>query len=64
MFKRLWRRWRARTWRCRCGKRVFDKTALGSHPLAPTIPDSNCAWHKSVRAQVLSGRITRSEDAR
>lgn len=64
MLARIYRRWRARDWRCRCGKKVFDNSALGSHPLAPRIPDSRCAWHRSVRAQVLAGKITRPEDAR
>lgn len=63
MIKRLYRRWRARNWRCRCGKRVFDKAALGSHPLAPKVPNSNCVWHPSVIKQVLNGTITRREDA-
>jgi hypothetical protein len=58
------RRFRARRWRCRCGKRVFDNSALGSHPLAPTIPNSRCAWHPSVRMQVMRGKIRKAEDAR
>jgi hypothetical protein len=64
MIKRLIRRWIARKWRCRCGKRVFDKSALGSHSLAPAILNSRCAWHESVKEQVLNGVITRAEDAR
>lgn len=61
---KLFRRWRARNWRCRCGKKVFDPAALGSHPLAPKTPNSMCAWHPSVRRQVLDGTISRAEDAR
>lgn len=64
MIKALVRRWRARNWRCRCGKKIFDRSALGSHPLAPGVPNSMCGWHLSVRRQVLAGVITRQEDAR
>jgi hypothetical protein len=62
--RRLKRRIVARNWRCRCGKKVFDKAALGSHPLAPSVPDSNCAWHRTVQLKVLDGRIKTPEDAR
>jgi hypothetical protein len=58
------RRFRARHWRCRCGKRVFDNAALGSHPLAPATPNSNCHWHLSVRMQVMRGKIRKAADAR
>lgn len=58
---KLYRRWRARHWRCRCGKRVFDRHALQPHPLAPSHP--GCGWHESVRRQVLSGDIRHRKDA-
>jgi len=47
----LRRRWRARNWTCRCGARVFAES-------------TGCERHGSVRSQVLSGKITRAEDAR
>jgi hypothetical protein len=48
---RLYRRYRARTWDCRCGHRVFTDGC-------------GCEWHPSVRAQVLDGTITQPEQAR
>ena len=49
--KRLARRWRGRTWTCRCGTRVFKDSRC-------------CLWHDSVREHVLDGRTKRAEDAR
>jgi hypothetical protein len=49
--RQLYRRWHARDWRCRCGKRVFGDA-------------EGCWWHDSVRQQVLDGEISREEDAR
>lgn len=62
MIMKLFRRWRARNWRCRCGRKVFDKTALLPSYTAPKQP--RCGWHSSVREQVLSGKITDSKSAR